>query len=383
MFKSFSKCLLVISSHHISNHCLHCWPGSNTKSPAGLRFSAPRNNIISASPSHPNTNKTWNTWNQPPKILHDFSKPSSLRKAFVAPSSWAFRFHRRAPGCRISRGDSEARLNLESLETGKCDPGGDWNPGRSIRIPFPKAQSFFRKLLPSAIHRIVVHNPGSRKQEEIWYWRWVRIFQTSFYVQINSPCCLTIQMLRILEPTDLEMSKIPAWCIANKRQCSNAFKKFLGKCYHHGTVFEGLPRCVWSFPSPELTRSTTHFTLCQACQRQVDWGSKKLCSCPALCVCVCVRAKTQLKDWKLLKLFFITISIQGLLAESLTSSSLAVSKSMLSQLFGSAIFKEIPFQSSSWTLDLAGPVQMLDHRINAKVDGFLVRLVGAICEALK
>lgn len=85
---------------------------------------------------------------------------------------------------RISRGDSEARLNLESLETGKCDPGGDWNPGRSIRIPFPKAQSFFRKLLPSAIHRIVVHNPGSRKQEEIWYWRWVRIFQTSFYVKM-------------------------------------------------------------------------------------------------------------------------------------------------------------------------------------------------------
>lgn len=97
MFKSFSKCLLVISSHHISNHCLHCWPGSNTKSPAGLRFSAPRNNIISASPSHPNTNKTWNTWNLPPKILHDFSKPSSLRKAFVAPSSWAFRFQNMAP----------------------------------------------------------------------------------------------------------------------------------------------------------------------------------------------------------------------------------------------------------------------------------------------
>lgn len=124
MFKSFSKCLLVISSHHISNHCLHCWPGSNTKSPAGLRFSAPRNNIISASPSHPNTNKTWNTWNQPPKILHDFSKPSSLRKAFVAPSSWAFRFQNMALWWGAFLGepqDAEFLVAIQKL-------GSTWNP---------------------------------------------------------------------------------------------------------------------------------------------------------------------------------------------------------------------------------------------------------------
>ena len=155
MFKSFSKCLLVISSHHISNHCLHCWPGSNTKSPAGLRFSAPRNNIISASPSHPNTNKTWNTWNQTPKILHDFSKPSSIRKAFVAPSSWAFRFQNMAPsGVLFSasprmqnfswRFSSSAQLGIP----GKCDPGGDWNPGRSIRIPLSKGPKFFQNAPP-------------------------------------------------------------------------------------------------------------------------------------------------------------------------------------------------------------------------------------------
>ena len=179
MFKSFSKCLLVISSHHISNHCLHCWPGSNTKSPAGLRFSAPRNNIISASPSHPNTNKTWNTWNQPPKILHDFSKPSSLRKAFVAPSSWALNgFKIWPPGgvlFSFSPQDAEFLVAIQKL-------GSTWNPwklenvilvvigilGGASEFPFQRPKVFSEcSLLPSAIHRIVVHNPGSRKQEEI------------------------------------------------------------------------------------------------------------------------------------------------------------------------------------------------------------------------
>lgn len=77
--------------------------------------------------------------------------------------------------------------------------GSTWNPwklenvilvvigilGGASEFPFQRPKVFSEcSLLPSAIHRIVVHNPGSRKQEEIWYWRWVRIFQTSFYVKM-------------------------------------------------------------------------------------------------------------------------------------------------------------------------------------------------------
>lgn len=53
------------------------------------------------------------------KILHEFLKPSSLRKAFVAPSSWAFHEKYRPHGVRGEPKDAENR---------GLTKGSTWNP---------------------------------------------------------------------------------------------------------------------------------------------------------------------------------------------------------------------------------------------------------------